>query len=217
MNFELSFLFSYSILLTGLVAFICFSNIPKPYYPFIFLIWIGCINEMLSHWLLTHNRNNIINSNIYSLIESICFLWFFKNLRTFDKMKVLFHTLLILFCVSWIFESFILHTFGTGFNSYFTVIYSFPLVILSIHTINTILLTENEILRNSKFLIAIGIIVYFTYSVITEVFWFYGHKISAAFFTKVYAIMIWINMVTNFVYALAILWMKKRQAFTLRY
>ena len=217
MKFEFVLILNYSILLVGIIGIIRFPEIGKSYYPFIFLVWIGCLNEMISHWLLTHGHYNIININIYMLLEALLLLQFLKNISVQKGFKIVYHILFLLFCLSWVFESFILNSFGAAFNSYFTVIYSFLIVILSINTINNILIREKHVLRNSKFLILIGIIIFFTYRIITEIFTFYGIESSANFLTKVYAIMVWINMLTNLIYALAILWMQKKQVFTLPY
>lgn len=217
MNFYIVVTISYSILIAGIIGAIRFSKIRSAYYPFIFLVWLGCANEALSHWLLTQGKYNIVNSNIYAFAESLLLLWFFRNLGVFRNFKALHYLLITMFTVSWVIESFFIHSFGNAFNSYYTIISAFPIVLLSINTINHIIVREKNILKTPEFLISIGIVIFFTYRIITEVFWLYGLNSSSGFRVNVYTIMLWINLVTNLIYALAVLWMQKRQAFTLPY
>jgi len=212
-----SIVLGYSLLIAGLIALIRFRQIRPKYYPFIYLIWIGCLNEMLNHWLVANGHYNIINTNIYSLVEAMLLLMLFRNMGAMHRMPVLYWVLMAAFTLSWVVNNFILHPFGSTFSSYFFIIYSFPIVLLGINTINRVIVREREILRSPEFLISIGIVVYFTYGIIVELFWIYGLNASKGFRINVYAIMYWINLVTNLIYALAVLWMQKRQAFTLPY
>ena len=185
--------------------------------PFIYLLWIGCINETTSYFLIINHNNSIINGIIYGLCESLFLVWFFKNQGVFNKRKLLFYSFLGLFILIWVVESFLSKSFGSKFNSYFAVCYSLSVVLLSIHSINSLLFKEREILKNPAFLISLGFVVFFTYKVVVEIFWLYGFKESRSFRLNVYAILIYINLICNLIYALAILWMRKKQAFTLQF
>ena len=218
MSFELSaFLSLSSIWIAGIIALIRFKHIRKEYYPFIYLLWIGCINETTSYFLIINHNNSIINGIIYGLCESLFLVWFFKNQGVFNKRKLLFYSFLGLFILIWVVESFLSKSFGSKFNSYFAVCYSLSVVLLSIHSINSLLFKEREILKNPAFLISLGFVVFFTYKVVVEIFWLYGFKESRSFRLNVYAILIYINLICNLIYALAILWMRKKQAFTLQF
>jgi hypothetical protein len=218
MTFELSVILSLSsIFIAGILALIRFKKIRQEFYPFIFLLWLGCINESISTILAFNYSNSIINGTIYGLCESIFLLWFFRNLGIFDKHKLLLFGFLILFIVIWVIESFFSKNFGTKFNSYFGISYSLSVVLLSIHSINRLIFKEREILKNPIFLICVGFVVFFTYKVVIETFWAYGLKESRSFRINVYTILIYINLVCNLIYALAILWMRKKQAFTLQF
>ena len=217
MNFQLIVIFSFSILIAGVIAIIRFSNIRKIYYPFIYLIWIGCINETINYFLMINRQYTIVNSIFYGLCESLLLLWFFKNLGTFNNRKGLFYFLLGLFVGIWVIESFLSKSLTEAFNSYFSVVYSLSLVLLSIHAINSLLFREREILKNPAFLICIAIVVFFTYKVVIEMFWIYGLRESKDFRLNVYNILTCINLLCNLLYALAILWMRKKQPFTLQF
>jgi len=217
LNFNTAVIFSLSILIAGVIGVFRFAQIRSVYRPFIYLIWIGCFNELLSIYLLFNHHYNIINYTIYGLCEALLLLWFFKNLNVFKGRKAPFYFLIVLFVVIWVAESFFANQFGTQFSYGFDIMYSFCVVLLGIRVINDLLFTERDLLKNPTFLICIGIIIFFTYQIIEEMFWLYGLKESAIFRQNIQSILMIINLLSNLIYALAILWMRKRQAFTLQF
>ena len=215
--FTLSALLSSSVLIGGVIAIIRFGQIQKTYHPFIFLIWVGCVNETISYFSAISHRNTILNNIIYDLLASLLLLWLFKNLGIFKKRQYLYYLLGFLFVVLWIIESFYSERFGTAFNSYFSICYSFSLVLLSITAINRLLFEEKEVIKHPTFLICIGVLIFFTYKIVVEMFWLYGLKESRSFRINVLIILMFINFLCNLIYALAIVWMRRKQAFTLRF
>src|SRR4051812_5835701 len=128
MSFTTFVIFTSSILIGSILAALKFSDIRSIYYPFIYLLWIGSLNEAISFILIMNGHNNIINGIIYDLAESILLLWFLKNLGVFFKRIYLFYGFISLFVVFWIIESFFKNRFGSNFNSYFSITYSFSIV-----------------------------------------------------------------------------------------
>ena len=217
MSFEVIVILSFSVLIAAGISFAKFSKIRSVYYPFIYVIWLASLNEIISYMMVRNGMYNIINSNIYCLLESLLLLWFFKNIGNFQFNKWMYHLLASGFVISWILDNFIFHSLTRDYSSWFIIVYSFPVVILGINAINRLLIKERELLRNPTFLICIGLIVFFTYRIVVEVFWVYGLQSSGSFANKVYNILSIINLLCNLIYALAILWMQKKQAFTLQY
>jgi len=217
MNFTQAVIFSSSILIAGIIGIIRYSQIRSIYRPFIYLIWIGCANEIISYFLIINHQNNIINGIVYDLFESILLLWFFKNLGVFNKKIGQFYFFIGIFIGIWVMETFFSKEFGRSYNNYFSVAYSFSIVILSINAINSLLFKERDIIKNPAFLICIGILVFFTYKVVIEMFWIYGLRESRTFRMNVYIILVYINLLCNLIYAIAILWMRKKQTFTLQF
>lgn len=208
---------AYSIFLAILISILRFKMIGDAYYPFIYLLWIGGCNEILSAYLLSHNYYNVYNTNLYSLLEGLLLLWFFRNTSILDRVKMLFPFLIVLFIVTWAIDNFFIGTFGLNFNMYFNIISGLSIVLISINIINDILMKDREILTSPTFLLCIGFVIYFTYRILVDAFLLYGQGIGEGFMSKVYAIHTWINLLCNLIYALAVLWMQRRQAFTLRY
>jgi hypothetical protein len=209
-------LMSFSIFIAGIAGIFRFNQIRDIYKPFIYLIWIGCFNEVLSFALAVNGHYTIINGSIYSLCESIFLLWFFKRLGVLQTKAVLY-SLISVFIIIWVVESFFANQFGTRFTSWSDIFYSFCVVLLSIRAVNDLLFTEKDLLKNPTFLICIGLMIFFTYEIIERMFRIYGLKNSMEFRSSVGAILTITNFLTNLIYGLAVLWMRKREAFTLRF
>jgi hypothetical protein len=157
-------------------------------------------------------HSNIINYNIFSLIEALLITWQFKNWKLFNKLSFLL--ILTGLVITWAIEVFFISSIHV-FASYFIIIYSFIIVLMSISILNMLIIKEQgHLLKNSIFLICISFIVYFTYAVIVEIFLLYGINESEKFMINVYAILVYINLFVNLLFALAILWMPTRQIFT---
>ena len=187
------------------------------FYPFLVFIWAGAINEIFSTIIINLGFYNIFNYNLSLLIESVLLLWQFHKWGLF-KDKKYFTILFLLFVLSWLSENIFISGFYLGFNSYFRIFCSFIIVLLSLSILNQEILKERKnLLRNSIFIICCGIILMYTYAVLTESFIVYGVSMNDPFSKNLYRIFIFINLFCNIIYAIAILWMPKKQAFTLQY
>jgi hypothetical protein len=102
-------------------------------------------------------------------------------------------------------------------NSYFKIAYGSTIVILSIHHINRFIIHSNTpFLKNSIALICTGLVLFYMYSVIVECFWLYGIGISIHFQRNIFIVMAFVNLVTNLIFAFAILWIPNKQNFILQ-
>jgi hypothetical protein len=215
MRLTLEMVLGLSILIAGLISIIRFKHINRVYYPFVYCIWIACANEALSFLLISNLFHNTVNNNIYVLLEAIFITWLFKRLKLFKKTPTLFYCLLTAFCMVWAMEVFILSSIKQV-AVYFRVFYSFLLVLMSVHQINTLITTsKGALFKNATFLLCVGFIIYFMYKVFIEAFFIYGLESSIQFQITLFSILTYINLFSNLLYALAVLWMPKRQAFTL--
>jgi hypothetical protein len=217
LSYTMVIIFSFSIFVSGVIGVFRFNQISSKYKPFIYLIWIGCLNEMANFYLPRLGYYSFINSDIYELCESLLLLWFFKRLGVFGGKKTVLFFLVVLFVSIWVLETFFTNKFGTSFTYYFNLVYFFFVVLFSIWAINNLLFTERVLLKNPTFLICIGLIVFFTYGIIERMFMLYGLQVSASFNHNLQNIRILSNLLTNLIFAFAVLWMHKREAFTLQF
>jgi len=216
-------LFGFSILIAGTIAIIRHDRINRVIFPFILCVWIGSINEILSYFLWEAGHSTLINNNIYVLAEAILFLIFFKNIGIFEKYLWLFGILITGWIGLWFWENLILGKINFV-SSRFRITYSFGIVLMGITGINKLMLLDinkpiginsSNIFKNPVFLICIGSIVFFTFKLIVEIFWLYGLNASKDFRLDVYDILIYINLIVNLVYALAVLWIPAKQQYIL--
>ena len=217
MNYTLIVIFSFSISFAAIIGWIRFARINPIHYPFLYCIWIGLFNEIISYFVTRAGYSNAVNNNIYVLVESILIAWQFKSWGIFQRNRYLFWLIVLLFSSVWLVENFIVGKI-TYIISYFRITYSFVIVLMSIHLINALIVRERKtLLKNSTFLICMGFVLYYTYKVLVEVFWVYGLNSGPNFRMRIYDILAYINLLSNLIYGLAFLWIPKKQRFTLPY
>ena len=214
-----------SILIAGVISIIKFGVIPHTYYPFIFCIWIACLNEILSSILLETGHHSTVNNNIYVLAEALFFSFFFKNQGIFEKFQKSFVIMISGLLILWVWENFF-HGKITYISSWFRIVYSFLIVLMSITTVNSLIILDinrpieidsRHIFKNPVLLICIGSVAYFTFKILIEIFWLYGLNSGKDFRNKVYNILLYINLAVNLIYALAVLWVHPKQQSIARY
>jgi len=206
----------FSVIILGAVAMLKWKQVHRSYYYFLSAMILGCVNEILSFVLVygLHVRSTSINNNIFVLLEAILLVMFFREAPNFRKHKTLLIGLIAALSLWWIYENIFLgRLYSISF--YFRIIYSFVIVLLSIGYLNNLLgRIRSHILKNPDFLICSGLIIYFTYKILVEMFWLYGLNSSPAFRNMVYSILVYINLFCNTIYTIAILWMPRKQIFT---
>ena len=215
MNSTLIDIISYSIAIGAIIGLIRVRTINQTFLPFIILLWIGLLNEILGTILIRLIRSNAVNSNIYVLIESLVILKFFNGLGLFDNKRKVFFLVGILFITTWIADNFFISNINR-FSSYFRVFYSIVIVFISIQMINRQLTEEKKgLLKNPVFLIMMSFITFFTCKILIEIFWIYGLNASKDFRVDIYRIMTYVNLITNITYALAVIWIPRKREYTL--
>jgi len=215
MDFFLGAALSYFIIVPVIIAIIRFSKIDNSYYPFIFCLCLGLINETLSVCLALSGHYNIVNSNIYLLLESFLLLWQFKRWGLFVRKKWMIPVLMIVLPGIWMLENFVFFSI-TRYSSYFLIAYSFMISFFSISIINRLIITERKkLIKNSTFILCVAFVMYYTVSVLSESFWIYGIDDDPVFSGKIQYISIITNFIAILLYTVAILWMPSKQKFTL--
>jgi hypothetical protein len=213
-SYTLSLVSGFSITLAATIGLVRIKKILSSYRPFVFLVWIAFLNELVSVLLIRLTGSSTINGNIYVLIESVLFVWLFSNWGAMQKRKWFIPTILILLICFWLYNSFILYKI-TEYSPIFRIFSSFILIFLSIDQINKLIVQEmGNILHNPKFLVCIGVIIFHTYRAIMEIF-FLKLGTSDNFVGHVFLILDYVNLLVNLIFAFAVLWIPTRQKFTL--
>ena len=213
MDFYTSALFSLSVSIGAIAGLLRFRKTEQVFFPFFVLLWAGCTNEILSLVLMHYGFSNVLNYNLFVLAEGVLGCLLFRNWRLLSQKVCLF--LLSLAGLLWFFEWLV--TPLNSFQSYSIIFTSFLIVLMSISMINRILFSlPYSLLKDPVFLICTGFIMYYTFSVLTETFWMFGIQRSRSFRLSINALLNYINLFSNLLFLLAILWMPTRHRFTMR-
>jgi hypothetical protein len=217
LNYYVLVVFSYSITIAALIGVIRIKSIVHSYRPFVYLCILAVLNEVVSAYSIEQYQTNVINSNIYILLEFYLLLWLFRNWGL-GQRRDLFYTIIgIGFTALWIADNFIIHPFQQ-FNSIYRVCYAIALIFLSIDQVNFIIVRENRnLLKNASFLICIAILIFYSYKGTVEVFYLLEIKLSNTFYNNLFLILAVINLLANIIYAFAALWMPTKQRFITPY
>ena len=214
MNYSIIEIFSYSIIIPVMISIFLLKRRDGRFLPFFVLLWTGLLGELATSLSINLVGSNAEAANIYVLIEALLVLWIFDRWQLFLSRSWVY-LIGIGFILAWTLENLVFSSLHI-FNSYYRILYSFTLVILSINQINKLLFEENKpVFPNPVFLICIAFVVFFTYKTLVEIFWIYGLNSSRQFNASVYRIMSFINLFANLLYALACLWMPRKREFSL--
>lgn len=88
---------------------------------------------------------------------------------------------------------------------------------MSVRLLGRVMFREpGNILLQTEFLVCMGLTLYFTYTILIEVFWLYGLNKSVAFRLGIYEVFGYINLFTNFVFAFAAIWIPLKRRYILQ-
>lgn len=115
-----------------------------------------------------------------------------------------------MFALVWLLNFWLVKNIFVMFH-HFRIYYAFLLVLLSLYEVNTAIYGNTKtILKNTRFLVCTGLIMLYTFKIITELFWLYGINNSDAFLYNVYSWFGYVNMIINLLFILAVLWIPKK-------
>ena len=206
---------NHSIIIAAVIAAFRFKAVSPNYYPFIILIWLGLLNESISLALISNGYSNTVNSNIYVLFDYLLILLQFYKWNRSGPLR--YYIIAIIGLLVWITDNFLMNSICQN-NSVFRVFYSFMVLFFSIDKMNSIVIFENlRIRKNATFLICAGFIFYYTLKACVESFNMFHLGLTAILLRKFWFILYIVNFITNLLFALAVLWIPKRQRFILPY
>jgi hypothetical protein len=214
MNYSLTIIFNFSIVIASIIGLARFGKIYRSYQPFIYITTLGFFSELISTISVTLYHTNAVVYNIFSLIECILWFWLFrrwKALNTLWKSILLPATLILI----WVIQNIVMSKLTT-FSSLFSIAYSFSLVFLAINQVNQLIVQEKKnLLLNAKFLILCGIIIFYTYRILGESFYLFELDKVNSLLANITYMVVFVNLFVNLLYAYATLWIPTRERFTL--
>ncbi|MEO8583876.1 MAG: hypothetical protein ABI415_08765 [Flavitalea sp.] len=217
MNYQFIDILDYGVLAAVVIGLVRFRKILRAYRPFVFIVAGALVSEFISSRVIAAGYSNAIPANCWSLAECLLYLWQFKRWDAFARKPPLYLVLVTAATTYWITEKII---FGkiTTFQSGFAITYSFCLVFLAINQLNSLIIMERTILmRNAKFVICTGIILFFTYQIMVDSFYVFRLDNSEEFMGKVFKILVIVNLIVNILFGYAATLLPIREPFRFRY
>ena len=174
------------------------------YLPFLVLLSLGFVNEVVSLVTVRVYKTNMVNYNLFSLAEGALLLWQFYRWKVFGR-RWLYLGLQAGLLLLWLWEGFVLHNLSVA-TSFHLIAYATVVVVLSIELLNRLIYFEPfGLYRNARYLISLGLIIFFVYSVISETFWLYGLDDKPGLRLYVLTIRLVVNFFANLIFTVAVI------------
>lgn len=210
MDRSVAFILSLSILIPLITGIIRYRQLPVSYLPLIYLLIIGLLAELGSYTFFYHTTN-AIPSNIYNLAEFLLLAWQFRRWKNILRNDWLFGGLMIGMTLFWITENIVLGRINE-FSSYYQVIFSVALILLAVNQMNWLIVNEkSNILFNAIFIVCIAIMIFFSYKVLMEIFYYYAPERMIK--NNIFTLQSYINVGYNIILAVAILCIPPKKNF----
>lgn len=210
MDKTLSFILSLTILLPLITGIIRFRSLPKSYYPIIILLGVGVLNELISYTFF-YKTSNAVPSNLYCLAEALLYCVQFRLWGHTLNIRWYYYSLMSGIVLVWLIENIVLKNIFV-FSPVYLIFYSLILILLAVNELNWLIINERRnILKNAIFLFCTGIILFFSYKALMEIFYFYAPDNTAK--KHIFGIESYINICINFLYTAAILCIPRKVNF----
>ena len=210
------FLISQSILLPIIIGLIRFKTIRVEYQPFFWLLVMAFFSELVSFVVIKNYISNAIPTNIFVLAEWLLLAYQFHAWGFLKKEKKFFYAVCAFPVLVWIVENIIFRKI-TVFSPYFRILYAFLITLMSITEINYKITHDNKnLFRSPRFLICIGLILFFVYQILYE--WAYQVSIIKSptnFTITINSLFSYMDALTNIIFGIAFLVTPRQRQFIL--
>ncbi len=209
---EVIFLLSLSIIFPFLVGLIRWRHILPAYLPLLVLFGLGLVAELVTRYsVMTGRFSWIPGNNLYVLLESLLIPLQFFTWEFMRKRKGMLYAIMAAFLLTWIAEHIVR---GDIFHlhPYFRMFYSLVIVLMSINSINYLVIHEEKnLLRHPIFIICTSFIVFFTYQLVYEGIYSIVTNLEKIDTGKLNTAFSIINFFCNILYGIALLLVPTRK------
>jgi hypothetical protein len=212
--FNWFFIASFVIIIPAVIALIRFSVIDEVFKPLAYNIWVGLSAEILAHIFRITIKNNLYVFNVYMYFDLITFLWLFYKWGAFEKISRLkIICSITFFSLLWIWDNLYQHQLG-GKNFIFRITYSMVLLLIAIDQLNNVVIKSNRSGNYYTYIyITVAVIFYYAYSTFISLFNSPLFHPTAQLWKWNMLIYVIINVITNLLFAMSFLWMRKKVKF----
>lgn len=195
----------------------------ESYYPFIAIMGAASISELirisqLFNYYLTLGLPiglSIEVYNIYVLTIGILYSLLFYKWGMLRRPTYILKTVIVGLILIWFTEHFVYKGYQLPKpTKFYRLTYSSLLCLFAIHHINRLIVREKKmLLRNSSFLICMGLLFFFIPYIIIEGIFLFNPKTSSDFYSSVFEIRSRYNPVIYLIFTVAILWIPRKKPF----
>ena len=202
-----------TIVLPCITGLYCYKQITTSrYLPLFILLLTGLINECLSFMMIYWIGSNLVNSNVYTLIEYILYFWLFYKISEHSITHVIIG-LFIGFLV-WMIDNLILHNLSTS-NSLFRIFASLNIIWFSIDKLSQLTINgATSKFKKADLLLCFSLLTYFTFRCFIHIFKQFSLGLSSTFQIHLWLILCILNILVNISLCITILWIPRRQLIT---
>lgn len=207
-----SFLLSLAVLFPCVSGLIRLRSVSAAYHPFITLVTVAMATEIISFVAIRADGNNSAIINIYSLAEFGLILCQFYYWRLDSRTRQWYPWVAVVCAAGWIAENLVIGNINYV-GPVFRAGSAFILVILSINEINYLIIHHNRsLLKNARFLICLGFVIYFLYEILYEGSFYISSQENNVTANKIIELFVYINLLVNIIYGVAI-WLIPKKIF----
>lgn len=190
--------------ITGIFAWLKWKKSDENYKPFLAILMVGAVTEIINFLCGRIFQNNRPSTNIYVLVAALLWLFQFSKWNTFGKYPRISIYLAISIILAWIWNLFYVDGI-LNLLIHYRVYSSFILVILSVHQLNYYIVHyKGDLFKSSIFLICVGLLIQFTLKILTECF--YLINTSGAHLTS------WVGMIfSTLLYIVAMYYLPQKK------
>ena len=206
---------AFSIWIPFTVSLTRFKRLNRKYLPLSILLAAGIANDMISYINIRHHSTNMINSNVYVLVEFFLILWLASRWTNGIPKKLLI-SVAVFGLVTWITDDLVLHSLHSN-NSGFRLAASLGIAWVSIEKLTDFVFYSQRVpAKNTDLLLSIGFLFFFTFKGFVESFHLVPIPLSKEFYKSLWALLAVFDTITNLLITVAILCVPPLQKFSIR-
>lgn len=180
--------------------------------PLFILLFVGLINETISFLMIKCHKPNLLNSNVFTFIEYLIYVWLFMNIRSKGFKSIWIG--LFIGITTWVLDNFILHSLYSS-NSLFRIVSSLMICWFCIDRLSELTITVvADRFKKIDLLLCLSLLAYFTFRGFILIFKQFAPIQTADFYTDLWIIIATLNILVNISFSIVILCLPKAQRTT---
>jgi hypothetical protein len=212
-NFMISMIVLFP-LVSGLVRL---RTISRLYRPFILLMAVAFLTEVINYIIIDRIRNNSASINFYSLAESLLIISQFYFWRYYSRTRRWYPYFGVLCIAIWVFDNLVNGNVMMEVGSLYRISAAFILVVLSINEINYLIINDSRnVLKNARFLICTGFLIYFLYQILLEGSIYISQRQKNIPASEILQLAVYVNIFVTIIYGIAVWFIPKRISLSLQ-